>query len=100
MQHRSVIPFFFLLIVLSAVFFLAVPDAHAQIGRSAKTIMENILSWLRDLSIVAFTVCIIWAGYKMAFQGATWSDIAHIVIGGVLVGAAGTIASMLVGSGS
>lgn len=97
MQHRSppsfVVPVF---LVLVSLFLL--PEAYAQNLNQVNTVMKTIETALAGISVGVFTVCIMWAGYKMAFQGARWSDIAHIVIGGLIFAAAGGIATMLVGT--
>jgi len=46
--------------------------------------------------VTLFTVAIMWAGFKMAFQQAQWSEISNLVIGGILVGGAAGIAAWLV----
>ena len=49
------------------------------------------------LGVVMGVVAIIWVGYKMIFAGARFSDVAHILIGGILIGGAATFASWLLG---
>lgn len=63
---------------------------------SAKKFMGNIKDILTGISAVVVTIAIIWSGFKMVFQGASFRDIAPILIGGFLIGAAGVIANMLV----
>lgn len=50
------------------------------------------------MSVAVVTIAIIFAGYQIAFAHKRISDVAPILIGGVLIGAAGQIAKMLVGS--
>lgn len=71
-------------------------NAHAQISR-VNTVMSNIQSVLTGVAVTIFTLAIIWAGFKMAFQHSKWSEVSNIVIGGVLVGGAAGIASWLIG---
>lgn len=85
-----------LCMVLISLFLL--PEAYAQSLDKVGQVMKTIETALAGISVGVFTVCIMWAGYKMAFQGARWSDIAHIVIGGLIFAAAGAIATMLVGT--
>jgi type IV secretion system protein VirB2 len=59
-------------------------------------VMTNVSSVLTGVGVVMFTIAIIWAGFKMAFQHAKWSEISNIVIGGILVGGAATIAGWLI----
>jgi len=42
------------------------------------------------------TIAIIWAGFKMIFQGARLTDVANVLIGGTLVGGAGAMAAYIV----
>jgi type IV secretion system protein VirB2 len=69
--------------------------AYAQI-QQLTTVMTNVQSVLTGVSVTMFTISIIWAGFKMAFQHAKWSEISNIVIGGVLVGGAAAIAAWLI----
>lgn len=69
--------------------------AFAQISK-VDTVMTNIQNVLSGVAVVAFTIALIWAGFKMAFQHAKWSEISNIVIGGILVGGASGIASWLI----
>jgi type IV secretion system protein VirB2 len=69
--------------------------AFAQITK-VNDVMTNIQTVLSGVAIVTFTIALIWAGFKMAFQHAKWSEISNIVIGGILVGGASGIASWLI----
>lgn len=71
--------------------------ASAQITK-VNTVMTNIQSMLVGVSVTAFTIALIWAGFKMAFQHAKWSEISNIVIGGIITGGAAGIASWLIGA--
>ena len=48
------------------------------------------------ISIAVVTIAVIFAGYQIAFAHKRIADVAPILIGGVLIGAAGQIARMLV----
>jgi len=72
------------------------PPAFAQLEK-VQTTMTVIQSMLIAISVICLTIAIIWAGYKMIFQHARWTDISNIVIGGILIGASGTIAAWLAG---
>ena len=69
--------------------------AFAQISK-VNTVMSNVQAVLAGVSITIFTIVIMWAGIKMAWQQAKWSDISNIVIGGILVGGAAGIAAWLI----
>ena len=73
-------------------------DAHpawAQISK-VNQVMTNVQTVLVGVAVTLFTVAIMWAGFKMAFQQAQWSEISNVVIGGILVGGAAGIAAWLV----
>lgn len=70
-------------------------SAFAQITK-VNTVMANVASVLTGVSVLIFTITIMWAGFKLAWQHAKWSDISNIVIGGILVGGAAGIASWLI----
>jgi type IV secretion system protein VirB2 len=73
----------------------ATVPAHAQIAQ-VTTVMTNVQTVLTGVAVTMFTISIIWAGFKMAFQHAKWSEISNIVIGGILVGGAAAIAAWLI----
>lgn len=70
--------------------------AGGAVSSKVNSTMAQVQSVLTGVSVVAFTVSIMWVGYKMAFQHAKWSEVANILIGGVFIGAASLIASMVV----
>lgn len=74
---------------------LASSPAFAQISK-VNSVMSNVQMVLAGVAVTVFTVAIMWAGFKMAFQHAKWSEIAHIVFGGILVGGASGIAAWIV----
>jgi type IV secretion system protein VirB2 len=43
------------------------------------------------------TIAVVFAGYQIAFAHKRIADVAPILIGGVLIGAAGQIAKMVIG---
>lgn len=59
----------------------------------------NIKSILNALSIVVVTIAVIFSGYQIAFAHKRISDVAPVLIGAILIGAAGQIATMFL-SGS
>lgn len=58
--------------------------------------VNNINAILVTISIAVVTIAIIWAGFKMIFQGARLADVANVLIGGTLVGGAAAFASYIV----
>lgn len=82
-------------IVLAGMAFISSP-AFAQISK-VNTVIENVMAVVLAISVAVFTICIALAGYRMAFQQARFADVAPILLGGMLVGGAGGMASWLLG---
>ena len=70
-------------------------SAFAQISK-VNSVMSNVQTVLVGVAVTMFTLAIMWAGFKMAFQHAKWSEISNIVIGGILVGGAAGIAAWII----
>ena len=70
--------------------------ALAQGFDKINTTVTNINAILVTISIAVVTIAIIWAGFKMIFQGARLADVANVLIGGTLVGGAAAFASYIV----
>jgi len=71
--------------------------AFAQGGLSSvNTFMQTVVDLLRGAGILIVTIAIMWCGYKMLFKGASFSEVAMIFVGGLLIGGAATIASYLI----
>lgn len=62
---------------------------------------SNINKILNAISIVVVTIAIVFSGYQIAFAHKRISDVSPVLIGAILIGAAGQIAKMfLAGSTS
>jgi type IV secretion system protein VirB2 len=70
--------------------------ALAQGFDKINTTVTNINGILVTVSVAVVTIAIIWAGFKMMFQGARLSDVANVLIGGTLVGGAAAFAAYIV----
>ncbi len=70
--------------------------AYAQIETFNRN-LEIVRNVLVGISVLIFTVLIMFAGIRMAAQHAKWSEISNIVFGGALVGSAALLAAALVG---
>lgn len=89
--------------VMMAIFFvavLAVPNLlFAQEFAGADTricgFFDNVRGLLNLASVAVVTIAVIFCGYQIAFANKRISDVAPILIGGVLIGAASQIAGML-----
>ena len=86
---------------LAVVIALILPGlAIAQGSDASQTIAttcgfaNNIQLILNALSIVVVTIAIIFSGYQIAFAHKRIGDVAPVLIGAILIGAAGQIAKM------
>ena len=62
--------------------------------------LNNIGEILNAASLVVVTIAIVFAGYQIAFNNKRISEVAPVLLGGVLIGGASQIAAMLINSGS
>ena len=70
-------------------------ERYGDTQGSVCTFLGDINNLLSIASIAVVTIAIIFAGYQIAFAHKRISDVAPILIGGLLIGAAGQIASMI-----
>lgn len=75
---------------------LVTEPALAQGFEKINTTVNNVNMILVTISIAVVTIAIIWAGFKMIFQGARLADVANVLIGGTLVGGAAAFATFIV----
>ena len=68
-------------------------DASGTIDTTCK-FATNINMILNAISIVVVTIAVIFSGYQIAFAHKRIGDVAPVLIGAVLIGAAGQIAKM------
>ena len=89
-----------LVMLLLATLCLFAPDVMAQTEAQTKLcgVMKNVYDILKVASILIVTIAVIFAGYQIAFAHKRISDVAPILIGGLLIGAAAQIASMVIGN--
>ena len=59
--------------------------------------LDNFTNLLGIASIAVVTIAIVFAGYQIAFAHKRISDVAPILIGGLLIGAAGQLAGWILG---
>ena len=83
--------------VLVCVLFVLLPQwALAQGFDKINTTVTNVNAILVTISIAVVTIAIIWAGFKMIFQGARLADVANVLIGGTLIGGATAFSTYIV----
>lgn len=79
---------------------LADGSAFGDAENKVKGFFEGLNSLLNIASIAVVTVAVIFAGYQIAFAHKRISDVAPVLIGGFLIGAAAQLAKMLLGDDS
>jgi type IV secretion system protein VirB2 len=82
---------------LALVLHLAPQRCFAQGFERINTTVTNVNAILVTVSIAVVTIAILWAGFKMIFQGARLADVANILIGGSLIGGATAMATYIAG---
>ncbi|GAB6196998.1 TrbC/VirB2 family protein [Lysobacter xanthus] len=68
-----------------------------ETGSSVTKFFSNVNGLLNLASIAVVTIAVIFAGYQIAFAHKRIADVAPILVGGFLIGAAGQVARMLIG---
>lgn len=68
---------------------------YADTDQKVCGFFDNVQGLLNMASIAVVTIAIIFAGYQIAFAHKRIGDVAPILIGGLLIGAAGQVARML-----
>ncbi len=64
-------------------------------SNTVTTFFTNVTALLNIASIAIVTIAVIFAGYQIAFNHKRIGDVAPVLIGGFLIGAAAQIARML-----
>ena len=82
---------------LALVPMIAAAEGYEGTDAKVEGFLSNITGLLGLASIAVVTIAIIFAGYQIAFNHKRISDVAPILIGGLLIGAAGQLASMVIG---
>ena len=88
--HRSLATSSFLMLAAAS------QAIRAQGFEKINTTVTNVNTILVVISVAVVTIAIIWAGFKMIFQGARLTDVANVLIGGTLIGGAGAFAAFIV----
>ncbi len=96
-MNRKTSPQWLRLISASALHGLGCSTAVAQGFDKINDTVVNVNAILVTISVAVVTIAIIWAGFKMIFQGARLADVANVLIGATLIGGAGAMAAFIVG---
>lgn len=94
---QAVLSLFILAFVLFSPVAFAAPGDCAATGTTVTKFLGNLNGLLNLASIAVVTIAIIFAGYQIAFAHKRIADVAPILIGGLLIGAAAQIANMIIG---
>ncbi|WP_079365693.1 MULTISPECIES: TrbC/VirB2 family protein [Hydrogenophaga] len=86
------------LICLICIFFVPEVLAQQQGGFTAacqnvQTFFGRVVTILRAASVAIVTIAIVFAGYQIAFAHKRLSDVAPVLVGGLLIGGATALAS-------
>ncbi|MDK4565485.1 TrbC/VirB2 family protein [Kingella kingae] len=88
-------------ILLTTFIALSAENAMAAGGAGGldgiKSIFTEVMKALDSISLVVVTIAFAIAGYKVVFGGRTIQEVSPILIGGVIIGAAGYLASLTLG---
>ncbi|WP_240732552.1 MULTISPECIES: TrbC/VirB2 family protein [Dyella] len=76
---------------------IALADGLAGADQKVCGFFSNVNNILNLASVTVVTIAIILSGYQIAFAHKRISDVAPILIGGMLIGAAAQVAKMLIG---
>ncbi|MCG5030082.1 TrbC/VirB2 family protein [Mesosutterella sp. OilRF-GAM-744-9] len=74
----------------------ASPAWAASGTNNVNTLFTTILTTMQDVSSIIATIAFVYAGIKILFIQAPLREVAGPIIGGVVIGAAGWLASLLV----
>lgn len=69
------------------------PTGFADACSNVVTFFTNFETILKAASVIIVTIAIVFAGYQIAFAHKRLSDVAPILVGGLLIGGAAAIAS-------
>ncbi|MGH8081669.1 MAG: TrbC/VirB2 family protein [Lysobacter sp.] len=75
---------------------LAFAQGQADAGSRVKGFINKLNDLLNIASIAIVTMAVIFAGYQIAFAHKRISDVAPILIGGFLIGAAAQLAKLVI----
>ena len=70
--------------------------AQAQGFDKLNTTVGKVQAILVTVAVAVVTIAIMWAGYKMIFQGARLADVSNVLIGGTLIGGASAFGAFIV----
>ena len=75
----------------------AEPALAAAGTQSVTNFFNTIEGTLQTVSLVVVTISVMWAGFRVLFMGNAFQEVAKPLLGGIMIGSAGWIASLFVG---
>jgi len=94
-KHLAAALFFVAMLVAAPAFATTPAGGYDATEDKVCGFLSNFRGLLTVASIAVVTIAVIFAGYQIAFAHKRIGDVAPILIGGLLIGAAGQIASMI-----
>ena len=65
---------------------------------SANKLFENVAMALKGVGAIILTIAVMVAGYKVMWGGSTVRECAPVIVGGILLGSAAYVASLILES--
>ncbi|WP_051242449.1 TrbC/VirB2 family protein [Azohydromonas australica] len=91
-QHRDALS-----VLVTAAALAALPGvAHAGLPDIAGK-ANAIAAWLVGAGLAVMTGAVVWAGFRVLFQGADFRSLSNLLWGGLLIGGAAIFASFFLG---
>lgn len=91
-QHRDALS-----TLLAAAALAALPSvAHAGLPDIAGK-ANAIATWLTTAGLAVMTGAVVWAGFRVLFQGADFRSLSNLLWGGLLIGGAAIFAAFFLG---
>jgi len=99
-SRRALFSTYFKMVVVAMLLMPCMAFADNQACTDVVTSMTTVQSLLKAISILVVTIAVIFAGYQIAFAHKRIAEVAPVLIGAVLIGAAATIATMFITTSS
>ncbi len=99
-RKRALFSTFFKLVAIAMMLMPCMAFADNEACNAVLTSMTTVKSLLSAISVIVVTVAVIFAGYQIAFAHKRISEVAPVLIGAVLIGAAAQIATMFITAGN
>lgn len=96
-QRNQMVKRAVLMAVTAAIILPGIATAQGTAESNVCGVLSNLNGLLNVASVVVVTIAVIFSGYQIAFAHKRISDVAPVLIGGVLIGAAAQIAKMVIG---